>query len=275
MGEGWSLDPGGVVMRGFIKEPKTRRGVYLVPNLLTTGNLFSGLASILFVFNENFFAAAIAILVALIFDVLDGTSARLMKSTSQFGLQYDSLGDLVSFGVAPGLVIYAWALNTPGMLGAAVMFAFVACGALRLARYNVSALANEGKPFTGLPIPGAAGVVASLVIFDTQVLALGETVRPIVGIVMSLVLAFLMVSTVKYRSVKELKFRESHHFNYLVYAILVLMAVLAYPQLMLLVLFGVYAASGLVEQGIHSLSKAFGKRKETPSSTHSAPNPKQ
>ncbi len=262
-------------MRGsFIKEPKTRRGVYLVPNLLTTGNLFSGLASILFVFNENYLAAAIAILVALIFDVLDGTSARLMKSTSQFGLQYDSLGDLISFGVAPGLVIYAWALNTPGMLGAAVMFAYVACGALRLARYNVSALANEGKPFTGLPIPGAAGVVASLVIFDTQVMALGETVRPIAGIVMSLVLAFLMVSTVKYRSVKELKFRESHHFNYLVYAILVLMAVLAYPQLMLLVVFGVYTVSGLVEQGIHSLSKAFGKRKETPGSTHSAPNPK-
>jgi len=262
-------------MRGsFMKVPKTRRGVYLIPNLLTTGNLFSGLASILFVFNENFLAAAIAILVALIFDILDGTSARLMKSTSQFGLQYDSLGDLISFGVAPGLVIYAWALNTPGMLGAAVMFAYVACGALRLARYNVSALANEGKPFTGLPIPGAAGVVASLVIFDNQVMALGETVRPIAGIVMSLVLAFLMVSTVKYRSVKELKFSESHHFNYLVYAILVLMAVLAYPQLMLLVVFGVYTASGLVEQGIHSLSKAFGKRKETPGSTHSAPNPK-
>ena len=92
-------------MRGsFIKEPKRRRGVYLIPNLLTTGNLFSGLASIVFVFNANYQAAAIAIFVAIIFDTLDGTSARLMKSTSQFGLQYDSLGDLVSFGVAPGLV---------------------------------------------------------------------------------------------------------------------------------------------------------------------------
>lgn len=263
-------------MRGsFIREPKRRRGVYLIPNLLTTGNLFSGLASILFVFNENFLEAAIAILVAIIFDTLDGTSARLMKSTSQFGLQYDSLTDLISFGVAPGLVIYAWALKTPSMLGAAVMFAFVACGALRLARYNVSALANEGKAFTGLPIPGAAGVVASLVIFDNQVIALGERARPIVGIILCLVLAFLMVSTVKYRSIKELKFRESHHFNYLVYAILVLMAVLAYPQLMLLVVFAVYTASGVVEQVVQSLSKAFGKRKETAGSAHSVPNPKE
>lgn len=262
-------------MRGsFIREPKRRRGVYLIPNLLTTGNLFSGLASILFVFNENFLAAAIAILVAIIFDTLDGTSARLMKSTSQFGLQYDSLGDLISFGVAPGLVIYAWALDTPSMLGAAVMFAFVACGALRLARYNVSALANEGKPFTGLPIPGAAGVVASLVIFDHQVFGLSETVRPIIGIILSLALSFLMVSTVKYRSIKELKFRESHHFNYLVYAILLLMAVLAYPQLMLLVVFAVYATSGVAEQLVLSLFKAFGKRKETASSSHPVPNQK-
>jgi len=251
-------------MRGsFIKEPKRRRGVYLIPNLLTTGNLFSGLASILFVFDGNFQAAVIAIFVAIVFDTLDGTSARLMKSTSQFGLQYDSLGDLISFGVAPGLVIYAWALNTPTMLGAAVMFAFVACGALRLARYNVSAASNDSKAFTGLPIPGAAGVIASLVIFDHHVLPLGDAIRPIFGLVLSLVLSFLMVSTINYRSVKDLKFRESHHFNYLVYAILVLMAVLAYPQLMLLVLFGTYALSGLVDQGYQALSKTFRRQKNS------------
>lgn len=251
-------------MRGsFIKEQKRRRGVYLIPNLLTTGNLFSGLASILFVFHGNFQAAAVAIFVAIVFDTLDGTSARLMKSTSQFGLQYDSLGDLISFGVAPGLVIYAWALNTPTMLGAAVMFAFVACGALRLARYNVLATSSDNKSFTGLPIPGAAGVIASLVIFDHHVLTLGEAFRPILGLLLSLSLSFLMVSTVKYRSVKDLKFRESHHFNYLVYAILVLMAVLAYPQMMLLVLFGTYALSGVVDQGYQALVKTFGKRKES------------
>jgi len=226
--------------------------VYLIPNLLTTGNLFSGLASLIFVFHADFQAAAVAILVAIIFDILDGSSARLMKSTSQFGLQYDSLGDLISFGVAPAFVVYVWALQIPPMLGAAVMFAYVACGALRLARYNVSASLNEGKPFTGLPIPGAAGLIATLVIFDHNVLALGETIRPIVGIILSLGLAFLMVSTVKYRSVKELKFQERHHFNYLVYAILILMAVLAYPPFMLFVVFALYALSGVIEQGIHA-----------------------
>ncbi len=180
-----------------MKQPKKRRVVYLIPNLLTTGNLFSGLAAILFVFGDNFGAAAIAILVAIVFDVLDGTSARLMKSTSDFGFQYDSLGDVVSFGVAPGLLMYSWALNTPNMLGAAVMFAFVACGALRLARYNVLATTGgEGKPFTGLPIPGAAGLIATLIIFNQHVMSFGENIKPILGIVLTLFLAFLMVISI-------------------------------------------------------------------------------
>ena len=247
------------------QQPKRRRVVYLIPNILTTGNLFSGLASLLFAFSGNFEAAAIAILVAIVFDTLDGTSARLMKSTSQFGLQYDSLGDVVSFGVAPGMLIYLWALSTPKMLGAAVMFAFVACGALRLARYNVMATSNagEGKPFTGLPIPGAAGVIATLVIFDHHVMVLGERVKPVLGIILSLSLAFLMVSTFRYRSLKELKTQEHHHFNYLVYAVLMLMAVLAYPQAMLFVVFLTYALSGVVEQGWMLLMGLTGKKSET------------
>jgi CDP-diacylglycerol--serine O-phosphatidyltransferase len=233
-----------------MKPRRKRRVVSLIPNILTTGNLFSGLASILFVFEGNFEAAAIAVLVAIVFDVLDGTTARLMKSTSDFGLQYDSLGDLVSFGVAPGLLVYVWALSGPKMLGAAVMFAFVACGALRLARHNVLAMNNtEEKAFTGLPIPGAAGVIATLVIFDHYVVALGENVKPILAIVLTISLAFLMVSTVRYRSLKDLKTHERHHFNYLVYAVLILMAVLAYPQAMLFVVFTVYVLSGVVEQG--------------------------
>jgi CDP-diacylglycerol--serine O-phosphatidyltransferase len=244
-----------------MKQPKKRRVVYLIPNLLTTGNLFSGLAAILFVFGDNFGAAAIAILVAIVFDVLDGTSARLMKSTSDFGLQYDSLGDVVSFGVAPGLLMYSWALNTPNMLGAAVMFAFVACGALRLARYNVLATTGgEGKPFTGLPIPGAAGVIATLIIFNQHVMSFGENIKPVLGIVLTLFLAFLMVSTFRYRSLKELKTQEHHHFNYLVYAVLVLMAVLAYPQAMLFIVFAAYAISGVLEQGWKMVAGVLGKK---------------
>ncbi|PJA80737.1 MAG: CDP-diacylglycerol--serine O-phosphatidyltransferase [Nitrospirae bacterium CG_4_9_14_3_um_filter_51_5] len=229
--------------------------------MLTTGNLFSGLASILFVFGGDYGAAAIAILVAIVFDVLDGTSARLMKSTSDFGLQYDSLADVVAFGVAPGLLMYSWALSPPKMFGAAVMFAFVACGALRLARHNVLATTGgEGKPFTGLPIPGAAGVIATLVIFAQHVVPIGEKVKPILGIVLTLLLAFLMVSTFRYRSLKELKTQEHHHFNYLVYAILILMAVLAYPEAMLFVVFAAYALSGVLEQGWNFATGMMGKK---------------
>ena len=250
--------------RTFMKQPKKRRMVYLIPNLLTTGNLFSGLASILFVFANKVELAAIAILVAIVFDVLDGTSARLMKSTSDFGLQYDSLSDLVSFGVAPGVIMYAWALSTPEMLAAAVMFAFVACGALRLARHNVLATNNhDSQAFTGLPIPGAAGVIASLIIFDHHVVPLGESIKPILGIVMTLSLAFLMVSTIRYRSLKELKTQEHHHFNYLVYGVLILMAVLAYPQAMLFVVFAAYVLSGVVDQGWQLIAGMLGKKPET------------
>jgi CDP-diacylglycerol--serine O-phosphatidyltransferase len=233
--------------------------------VLTTGNLFSGLFAILAVFNANYLAAAIAILVALVFDVLDGKSARFMNSTSQFGVEYDSLADLVSFGVAPGLLIYSWALSGHDMLGSAVMFAFVACGALRLARYNVMTANTESKHFTGLPIPAAASVIATLVVFDHHIVRMGAEVKPLLILIMTLTLAFLMVSTIKYRSFKDLKFRGGSHFNYLVWAILGLMLVVAWPQVMLFVLFAGYAVSGIVEKGVSLLAKVLGKRGGTKS----------
>jgi CDP-diacylglycerol--serine O-phosphatidyltransferase len=248
-------------MRGAIlKEPKRRRAVYLIPNLLTTGNLFSGLFAILAVFKGHYLAAAVAIMVALIFDMLDGKSARWTNSTSQFGVEYDSLADLVAFGVAPGLLMYGWALSVYDMLGPAVMFAFVACGALRLARFNVMTATSESKYFTGLPIPAAASVVATLVIFDREVAQLGLAEKPIAVLVLTLSLAFLMVSTIKYRSFKDLKFSGRAHFDNLVLAILVLMLVVSWPQVMLFVLFACYAVSGPVEKVIQVLLKPFGKR---------------
>jgi len=256
----------GNLMRGtFMKDQKRKRGGYLIPNVLTSGNLFSGLFAILAVFNANYLAAAIAILVALVFDVLDGKSARLMNSTSQFGVEYDSLADLVSFGVAPGLLIYSWALSGHDMLGSAVMFAFVACGALRLARYNVMTASAESKHFTGLPIPAAASVIATLVVFDHHILRMGAEVKPLLILIMTLTLAFLMVSTIKYRSFKDLKFRGGSHFNYLVWAILGLMLVVAWPQVMLFVLFAGYAVSGIIEKGVSLLAKVLGKRGGTKS----------
>ncbi|MFM8551012.1 MAG: CDP-diacylglycerol--serine O-phosphatidyltransferase [Nitrospiraceae bacterium] len=242
------------------KESKRRRAVYLIPNLLTTGNLFSGLFAILAVFDAAYLAAAIAILVALVFDMLDGKSARWTNSTSQFGVEYDSLADLVAFGVAPGLLMYGWGLKAQGMLGAAVMFAFVACGALRLARFNVMSGTSENKYFTGLPIPAAASVVATLIIFDHHVVGLPVENKPLAVLIMTLVLAFLMVSTVKYRSFKDLKFKPGHHFNYLVWAILGIMLVIAWPQLMLFLVFAGYAALGPAEKAVSLAARAFGKR---------------
>jgi CDP-diacylglycerol--serine O-phosphatidyltransferase len=244
----------------LLKEPRRRRAVYLIPNLLTTGNLFSGLFAILAVFKGQYAAAAIAIMVALIFDMLDGKSARWTNSTSQFGVEYDSLADLVAFGVAPGLLMYGWALSVYDMLGPAVMFAFVACGALRLARFNVTTAASESKYFTGLPIPAAASVVATLVIFDREVAQIGLAGMPVAVLVLTMTLAFLMVSTIKYRSFKDLKFSGRAHFDNLVLAILLLMLVISWPQVMLFAVFACYAASGPIEKMIQLLLKPFGRR---------------
>jgi CDP-diacylglycerol---serine O-phosphatidyltransferase len=237
--------------------------MHLIPNLFTTGNLFCGVFAILSVFNANYMAAAIAILVAMVFDVLDGKSARLTNSTSHFGLEYDSLSDVVSFGVAPGLLIYSWALSGQGTFGIAVMFAYVAMGAVRLARFNATVALSDSKYFTGLAIPAAAGVVASLVIFDHYIVRMGAEIKPILVLLITLSLSFLMVSTIKYRSFKDMKFRGGRHFTYLVWGILALMLVAAWPQVMLFVIFAGYALLGPVERVVGLVSKMIGKRPST------------
>ena len=142
-----------------------RRGVYLLPNLLTTGGLFAGFYSIVATMNGNYLVAGWFVLIAAVFDGLDGKVARMTNTTSKFGVEYDSLADLVAFGVAPGLMMYAWALKPFGKLGWLAAFLYVVCGALRLARFNVQITTVESKRFVGLPIPAAAGMAASLVIF--------------------------------------------------------------------------------------------------------------
>ena len=238
-----------------------KAAMHLIPNLFTTGNLFCGVYAILSVFNANYMAAAIAILVAMIFDVLDGKSARMTNSTSHFGLEYDSLSDVVSFGVAPGLLLYSWALSGQGTFGLAVMFAYVAMGAVRLARFNATASMSDGKYFTGLAIPAAAGVVASMVIFDHYIVRVGAEVKPIVVLIITLLLSFLMVSTIKYRSFKDLKFRGRQHITYLVWGILGLVLVAAWPEVMLFVMFSGYALLGPVERVTGMLGKLAGKPK--------------
>jgi CDP-diacylglycerol---serine O-phosphatidyltransferase len=247
--------------QSFAKGSKQRRAaMHLIPNLFTTGNLFCGVFAILSVFNADYMAAAIAILVAMVFDVLDGKSARLTNSTSHFGLEYDSLSDVVSFGVAPGLLLYSWALSGQGTFGIAVMFAYVAMGAVRLARFNATATLSDGKYFTGLAIPAAAGVVASMVIFDHYIVRVGAEVKPFAVLIITLVLSFLMVSKIKYRSFKDLKFRGGQHITYLVWGILALVLVAAWPQVMLFVMFAAYALLGPTERIFGMLAKVAGKQ---------------
>lgn len=251
---------GNGLRQAFAKEGRKRQAMHLIPNLFTTGNLFCGVYAILSVFNANYMAAAIAILVAMIFDVLDGKSARLTNSTSHFGLEYDSLSDVVSFGVAPGLLIYSWALSGQGTFGVAVMFAYVAMGAVRLARFNSTVALADSKYFTGLAIPAAAGVVASLVILDLHVVRMGMDVKPVLVLIITLALSFLMVSTVKYRSFKDLKFKGRQQITYLVWGILALMLIAAWPEVMLFVVFAGYALMGPTERIFWLVAKAMGKK---------------
>lgn len=232
-------------MRTSLRE-RRRQVIYVVPNLLTTGNLFCGLYAIMAVFGANYVKAAIAILVALVFDVLDGQSARWTKTTSQFGIEYDSLADLVSFGVAPGVLIYSWALSGYGLLGIAMIFAFVGCGALRLARYNVLTGATDNRYFMGLPIPAAAGVLASLMLLDHHILRVGQEVKPVLTLIVTLALAFLMVSTIRYTKFKGMRLLAGEGFMYVVWGVLVIMLIAAAPQIALFMLFAGYALSGVV-----------------------------
>ena len=223
------------------------RGIYVLPNLITSGSLFAGFYSIAATYNGKFEKAAIAIIVGAVLDALDGRVARMTKTTTQFGVEYDSLADLVSFGLAPGVLMYAWALDAYGRLGWAASFLFVVCGALRLARFNVQVGRVESTHFVGLPIPGAAAVLATSVILDMHFLGLGREIRPVLMLGMTYALAFLMVSNIRYRSFKSYAMGERRPFRILVWAILILVLAAIQPQIVIFGLVLLYAASGPME----------------------------
>ncbi|MBR9911273.1 MAG: CDP-diacylglycerol--serine O-phosphatidyltransferase [Gammaproteobacteria bacterium] len=225
-------------------ESVRRKGVYLLPNLFTTAALFFGFYAIMSALLGNFEAAALAIFGAMVFDGLDGRVARLTNTTSEFGVQYDSLSDMVSFGVAPALVMYSWALVDLGKFGIGVAFVYVAGAALRLARFNTQVGVVDKKYFIGLASPAAAAVIAGMVWVGYDVDMSG---RPsvIAGIVTAL-MGLLMVSNVKYTSFKDLDLRGRVPFVVMLAMVLAFGVVSVHPPLILLLLFGAYALSGLV-----------------------------
>jgi CDP-diacylglycerol--serine O-phosphatidyltransferase len=220
------------------------RGVYLLPNILTTGGLFAGVYSILASVRGAYWAAAVAILVANVCDILDGRIARMTRTTTRFGIEYDSLADVIAFGVAPGILVYTWALQPWGTLGWLAASTYVACGALRLARFNVQYENTEKRHFLGLPIPAAAEVIASLVLLYYFFGGEGETHKRITLLLTTFVLAALMVSNFRYVSFKENELLRRQPFWSLVAVIVVLALFVALPQVMLFMSFAVYAASG-------------------------------
>lgn len=224
-----------------------RKGIYILPNLLTVGGMFFGFYSIVASIKGEFDRAAWAILTAAVFDALDGWVARLTKSTSRFGVELDSLSDLVSFGIAPAVLFYIWALVPFKRWGWVGAFLFVVCGALRLARFNVQMAGSEKKWFTGLPIPGGAAVIATTVIFYLDVIGNGLPDRNYAFLVMTYLLAVLMISTIRFHSIKELNMRDRRPFWMLLVAVVILVAVALNPPVVLFVISVCYVLWALFE----------------------------
>jgi len=236
-----------------------RKTLPVLPNLVTLASVFCGFAAILTVAKDNptvedFHGAAVLLIFAMLFDVLDGRIARLTKTQSQFGLHLDSLADVISFGVAPALLVYKWALYRFPVVGMAAAFVFVACGVIRLARFNVMTVDMDakgpGKYIIGLPIPPSAGILVSLLVVNHALEgALGDERYTVPLLVVTLALSLLMVSTVKFRSFKDLRVNRST-------MVLVFLGVgssllvwhfMAKPQFVLVWLPSFYILIGLVE----------------------------
>jgi CDP-diacylglycerol---serine O-phosphatidyltransferase len=234
-----------------------RKGIYLLPNLITLSSMFAGFYSIVASFNSDYERAAWAILVASVFDVLDGWVARMTHTATRFGIEIDSLSDAISFGVAPGVLVYSWSLQSFGKIGWLAAFFLVACAALRLARFNVQMGSEEKKHFTGLPSPAAALMIATTVLAYQEVI---DTLKELhfAGLAdmisldywvlaLTFVVAGLMVSNITYHGIKEANLKERRPFGLLV-GIVALLGVVAYhPALVLFLISLAYVVLGIGE----------------------------
>ncbi|WP_339802563.1 CDP-diacylglycerol--serine O-phosphatidyltransferase [uncultured Marinobacter sp.] len=237
--------PGEVIEEEMVEgAPVRRRGIYLLPNALTTASLFSGFYAIVSAANGMFANAAIAIFVSMVLDGLDGRVARMTNTQSKFGEEYDSLADMVAFGVAPGLVAFFWSLNNLGQVGWAITFIYVAGAALRLARFNTQIGSVDKKFFVGLPSPAAAAVVAGLVwCFHEYDPATWLTLMTIIVVGGS---GMLMVSNILYNSFKDLDMRGRVPFAAILLVVLIFVVIALDPGTVLFTAFLIYALSGPV-----------------------------
>lgn len=227
------------------KKAKRKRGIYLLPNLFTTAALFSGFYAVLAAMNGKFEQASLAIFVAMLFDGMDGRVARLTNTQTAFGAEYDSLSDMVAFGLAPSLVIYVWSLSTLGKLGWLAAFVYTAGAALRLARFNTQLGSADKRYFQGLPSPAAAAVMAGSVWIAVDQGISGSDVSYLACFLTG-VTGLLMVSNFRYNSFKEVDYRGKVPFFSIVVVMLGFAVVVVQPQVVLFLLFLIYAFSGPV-----------------------------
>jgi CDP-diacylglycerol--serine O-phosphatidyltransferase len=223
------------------KSRPIRRGIYLIPTLFTLGNLFCGYASLVQSSGGNLELASMLIIVAAVLDGLDGRIARLTGTTSDFGLEFDSLADVVSFGVAPAILAYHWALLPGGRLGWSLAFLYVVCAAMRLARFNLKSMVHDKRFFVGLPSPMAGCMVACLAFAFPEPRRGAWLVAPAALFVFSV--AVLMVSRLRYRSFKEIDLRNRRSYIYVLPMAAIVVAVFLHPEGVLLVLCSAYLLS--------------------------------
>jgi len=227
--------------------PRGNRHAYILilPSLFTTGNLFCGFYAIIRCFNGDFERAAYAIIFAGIFDLLDGRVARMTKTQSHFGVEYDSIADVVSFGLAPAILAYTWGLESFQRLGWVGAFFFVACGALRLARFNAGGEEQPKSYFVGLPIPAAANLIATLVIAYYEFRFSHHE-----GLMLFLIftLGFLMVSTIRYRTFKDFDLKHRRRFFELVILVAAVACVAIKHEIALLVIMAYYVIWGALQE---------------------------
>ena len=231
-------------LRQRMPADKLRRGVYLIPSLFTAGNLMCGFFSIIATFNGEFINAALFIILANILDGIDGYAARLTKTTSQFGVEFDSLADIVSFGVAPAVLVYIWALVPWQNWGWLAACTFAVCGALRLSRFNVQAQGPSKNHFVGLPIPAAAQMITATVIMYDYVGGAGSPSRHLTLLLVIYGLAALMISNIPYFSLKNNDVKKRHPIWMLVSGIILITLFIAERHLMFFTVVLLYTLSG-------------------------------
>jgi len=231
------------------------RGIYLLPNLFTTAALFSGFYAVLAAMNGQFEKAAVAIFIAMVLDGMDGRVARLTHTQTAFGAEYDSLSDMVAFGLAPALVMYEWALHSLGKPGWLAAFVYTAGAALRLARFNSQLEVSDSNYFQGLPSPSAAAIVAASVWLAVDNGIQGSDVAILAGLITG-GCGLLMVSNVRYQSFKHIDFKGKVPFFVVVAIALAFAVILVQPPLVLFTLFSLYALSGLLAGGYSLLKRS-------------------